>query len=977
MLRSWDAELAPFPNRWHRAARVAFVTAVGAGVMASLQIANPLGLTLLVSFALPEFAFSLATGVAFLIAAAAIQMLALATVGALVDSPVVQVCVFIAFAAVSTYLIYGSPKLGRLWLWIQIPAVTAFYMVLFDHRTLGWDNAQMFAGIAIAVALLWLFNNVIWPEPAASVLASSLQNTLARSRRRLSLLIAIFLGDSSPNQDRGVASKLAYHLMLLHPATRNAKSTLEPAELLAAVMVVERIHNEIDRLGMIACNQAGAACDDGEKLDLREAAAALERALDAYIIGTAKGAHARPAEARPAEARSVQADSAIQSIGIAWPIAAERAEHRTDPPTDAISVQAENMIEERITGTDPLAQAQLADSLELFRARVVRLQRGDAVSQAQSLGTTMNETRSLGDAIDENRDSANDPRPFGEVVQRLISIGDLLTVDAAELPRKSPAEPLRALPRPVFPRAFPLNKFLVRFCARHTVAMTIAFLAGLFDNNAAIHAALWLLMIGGPPSHGATVKKFTVRAIGASGALIFAALATIVLAPNFTILPPYIGTIFIGVLLIIYVGEGGGELSYLVIGATAFVIAYSGPGPRLDIAGSIWTIWGISLGMIIRAIVSAVSIERPNRTLAEEVERPLNALVKLAPAAATSGLVPGGGRLREEEVERPSNAWAEAMLSGGQLHGEEVADVGGKVDAAVRAETVGGEATAAELDEAARAAGEGMAAGNGAAAIGDEVVRGEVEAAARDISAGEVEVIAGIEEMLSVAADAQLQGPSAGIDARNLVDALDTMRRLAFALGNLARAELAVESTDAWTRRAREPRVARATEEPVRSASESGISGGTDDQTRRKPGAGSIDDRVHPKPGVTRSTEESDGAGDADERARRGPDVTGSAGEAGFSGSPDERARLARESFDRAIRSRLESWLANIREQLQPGQLTAAPLRTMVSIAPASDLLGALQALKTSGSAVDLAAREHISALIRMLEHQLAIVSLS
>jgi len=37
---------------------------------------------------------------------------------------------------------------------------------------------------------------------------------------------------------------------------------------------------------------------------------------------------------------------------------------------------------------------------------------------------------------------------------------------------------------------------------------------------------------------------------------------------------------------------------------------------------------------------------------------------------------------------------------------------------------------------------------------------------------------------VEVAADAQLQGPSSGIDAHNLVEALDTLRRLAFALGN-------------------------------------------------------------------------------------------------------------------------------------------------------------------------------------------------
>src|SRR6202163_1615204 len=58
--------------------------------------------------------------------------------------------------------------------------------------------------------------------------------------------------------------------------------------------------------------------------------------------------------------------------------------------------------------------------------------------------------------------------------------------------------------------------------------------------------------------------------------------------------------------------------------------------------------------------------------------------------------------------------------------------------------------------------------------------------------------------MLAVATDAQLEGRSAGIDARNLVDALDTTRRLAFALGNLSSAEHADldtslrERVEAW-----------------------------------------------------------------------------------------------------------------------------------------------------------------------------------
>src|SRR5258708_8188330 len=112
--------------------------------------------------------------------------------------------------------------------------------------------------------------------------------------------------------------------------------------------------------------------------------------------------------------------------------------------------------------------------------------------------------------------------------------------------------------------------------------------------------------------------------------------------------------------------------------------------------GSIWTIWGISVGMIVRAIVSIVWREHMNRTLAEEFERPLGALVTLTRSVS--------------------------------------------------------------LEE-------------------------------HKIVAAEMAIITGVQAMLTVATDAQLEGRSAGIDARNLVDALDTTRRLAFALGNLTTVE--------------------------------------------------------------------------------------------------------------------------------------------------------------------------------------------
>jgi hypothetical protein len=160
------------------------------------------------------------------------------------------------------------------------------------------------------------------------------------------------------------------------------------------------------------------------------------------------------------------------------------------------------------------------------------------------------------------------------------------------------------------------------------------------------------------------------------------------------------GAIFAGTLLMAYIGEGGGILSYLSIGGTALVIGYGGPGPRADVLGSIWSIWGISLGMIVRAVVSIMWRERASRTLAEQFQAPLTAMLDLIEA--------GGGS-------------------------------------------------------------EGK----------------------RRRAAAEMATVAGIAMMLTVANDAMLEGRGAQIDGEQLVNALDTLRRLAFAMEDLVSLEMA------------------------------------------------------------------------------------------------------------------------------------------------------------------------------------------
>jgi hypothetical protein len=596
------AELAPTRQKWLRAIRAASITALGAGLTATMQIANPLGLTMLVNLSLPEAAFPLTRGIIFLFCAAVFQILAVAGAAALANSPALELAVFIVLSQVTSYLIYAVPILGRLWLWIQVPVVTAFYMVLFVPADLGWDNAQMFAGLAIAVAVLVLFNNLFWPEPMRLVLIDSLVEAIARSRSRFARLIAIAVGDVAAYEDRPVGSQLGHHVALLGQVHGMSKSD-ELGRMLAAVMRVEQLHKQLGRFARVVLQNPGASLEATARTDL-------------YAVAT---------------------------------------------QIDGLFARLSSKIRQDVAGAE-----SDADGLTQLEAPP------DLRDRLMQIASAYPELAKLADAM--------------AVLSELIEDNGFEMLDD---------EGTNADESSLSPRG--ANPFLVRFAARHTLALTIAFLLGLWDNRAALHAAIWLLMLGGPPSHGATLRKFTMRALGSSGALTLAALGTITVAPNYTSLVPYMIVVFMGVLLMAYVGEGGGILSYLAIGGTAFVIAYSGPGPRSDVLDSIWSIWGISFGMIIRAGVTLLWREHPYRTLAEEFQAPFAAILELIRSTDDSSDLARGIRAR-------------------------------------------------------------------------------------------MKVVNSIQVILGVANDALLEGRSAGIDANILIEALDTLLRLAFILGRPERA---------------------------------------------------------------------------------------------------------------------------------------------------------------------------------------------
>src|SRR6185437_4874008 len=179
------SELQFSAGRLRRATRVGFITALGAGITAALQVSNPLGLTLLFNFALPEEAFSIARGAIFLCGSAIFETLAILLAGVLIDSPAVHITAFVLICFCTTYAIYAVPTLGRLWVWIQVPVVTAFYLVMFMPEGLGALDAGAFSGLAIATGVLLLGNLIAPPQPAASIAAQSVAEMRARLRARI------------------------------------------------------------------------------------------------------------------------------------------------------------------------------------------------------------------------------------------------------------------------------------------------------------------------------------------------------------------------------------------------------------------------------------------------------------------------------------------------------------------------------------------------------------------------------------------------------------------------------------------------------------------------------------------------------------------------------------------------------------------------------------------------------------------------
>jgi uncharacterized membrane protein YccC len=247
-------ELRPRPGRLRTSVRMAFISAVGAALMAALHVNSVLGPdTLWVALYGSNSLMTASAGLVMVLAAAALLIASVPLAGILVDAPWMLLPFFGLATALMTYGLNQRRFVGA-WLLVEIGFLDTFYLCAFDPQNFGWSVAYTFSGIALALAVLVAFDMVLLPDPAERALLRSLADTLERQRERLAAIGRAYLDPLAVTvmPEPAVVSMLPTHLPLLERARRELDDPRRAAILLAAVTTTERLHVEIERLVAIA-----------------------------------------------------------------------------------------------------------------------------------------------------------------------------------------------------------------------------------------------------------------------------------------------------------------------------------------------------------------------------------------------------------------------------------------------------------------------------------------------------------------------------------------------------------------------------------------------------------------------------------------------------------------------------------------------------------------------------------------------------
>ena len=274
-------ELAPTPRKLRTALRITTIGTIGAGVVAICHVNNELGTYLVWLLAGAGPMMSARKAVAFLIVEALALVLSVIMARALAETPWLMLPFLFALLSFSTYL--GTVrKLGAALLLIEVVSLNSYYGVVFAPQAIGWGAAGAFGGSAIAFGVLVLFDNWLWPDPAEGLLMESMGTSLVHARARLLAASAYYLDSKTARRPPlpPPTSDLPVHLALLDQAMAEGLSAHRRAILLAALMRLARVAQEVDRLTVAARQHERSELREMLRPEIQATVDAIAAALD-------------------------------------------------------------------------------------------------------------------------------------------------------------------------------------------------------------------------------------------------------------------------------------------------------------------------------------------------------------------------------------------------------------------------------------------------------------------------------------------------------------------------------------------------------------------------------------------------------------------------------------------------------------------------------------------------------------------------
>lgn len=240
-------EFAPSRRRITNAARLATITTVGAGILASCHVDTPLGPYLIWLAIGASPMLSLQRAFVYLVVIAPILAASDPIAAILSETPWLMLPFIGAFTAFATQQI-AKRKLGWFGLVLQVVTLDTFYNVMFDPNGFGWGVSAVFGASVIAFFLIAVFDQFLWSDPAEALLLESIASSVEQNRADLLKVARYYMDGGERPPEPSILSQFPVQLALLNSAAVEGMTPHRRAVLLAAVSREERLHMELANL---------------------------------------------------------------------------------------------------------------------------------------------------------------------------------------------------------------------------------------------------------------------------------------------------------------------------------------------------------------------------------------------------------------------------------------------------------------------------------------------------------------------------------------------------------------------------------------------------------------------------------------------------------------------------------------------------------------------------------------------------------